>query len=403
MQLLASLVFLTRISFFAGQSYVDPTTLRGHLQPLGSQGPQHPVTTLSHFPDPETFHMSYTRRSRPLLVKGAAKESPAFSLWTDDYFLTREESDHVTVTVEYGKKENRSQLGSTYTMKSFIEAYKSRDIYLVTGVPRYIMPDILLPSALLCGGFQNQLIDGVMWFSSGGTKSVLHNDDVDNINCLFSGVKELFFVEYPKYKEQVNLDHTSGSYSSVDVDSVDLSKYPGFKDVEFYFARMEAGDCLYIPYKWYHQVRSYDRNIAVNVWWNPLIEFNTSDCDSKDAKVEGFPTFDKYKFAVLDSENGDEDNEVGPSPSVDIKNYFHSLMKKDHSMTLLQLIEKLQQDKLVISPGLKWVPRMNELSKKIFVLLDVDLDSLITEEDFNAIDDKCSRISYGQTSMPGWK
>ena len=69
----------------------------------------------------------------------------------------------------------------------------------------------------------------------------------------------------------------------------------------------------------YHQVRSYDRNIAVNVWWNPLIEFNTSDCDSKDAKVEGFPTFDKYKFAVLDSENGDEDNEVGPSPSVDIK------------------------------------------------------------------------------------
>ena len=25
------------------------------------------------------------------------------------------------------------------------------------------------------------------------------------------------------------------------------------------------------------------------------------------------------------------------------RNYFHSLMKKDHSMTLLQLIEKLQQ------------------------------------------------------------
>ena len=42
-----------------------------------------------------------------------------------------------------------------------------------------------------------------MWFSSGGTKSVLHNDDVDNINCLFHGTKELLFIEYKKYKNQV--------------------------------------------------------------------------------------------------------------------------------------------------------------------------------------------------------
>ena len=42
-----------------------------------------------------------------------------------------------------------------------------------------------------------------MWFSSGGTKSVLHNDDVDNINCLFSGTKELLFIDYKKYKDKV--------------------------------------------------------------------------------------------------------------------------------------------------------------------------------------------------------
>ena len=42
-----------------------------------------------------------------------------------------------------------------------------------------------------------------MWFSSGGTKSVLHNDDVDNINCLFSGTKELLFIDYKKYKNKV--------------------------------------------------------------------------------------------------------------------------------------------------------------------------------------------------------
>lgn len=35
----------------------------------------------------------------------------------------------------------------------------------------------------------------VMWFSSGGTKSVVHTDSVDNINCLYRGEKTLFMVD----------------------------------------------------------------------------------------------------------------------------------------------------------------------------------------------------------------
>lgn len=38
------------------------------------------------------------------------------------------------------------------------------------------------------------LQDAVVWFSSGGTKSVLHYDAVDNINCLFDGTKELLMI-----------------------------------------------------------------------------------------------------------------------------------------------------------------------------------------------------------------
>ncbi len=43
----------------------------------------------------------------------------------------------------------------------------------------------------------------VMWFSSGGTKSVIHNDDVNNINCIFSGSKEFLFMNITKYRNQV--------------------------------------------------------------------------------------------------------------------------------------------------------------------------------------------------------
>lgn len=45
-------------------------------------------------------------------------------------------------------------------------------------------------------------------------------------------------------------DHPEGSYSGIDVDDVDYDKYPGLAKVEFMHAEVEAGDCLYIPYKW---------------------------------------------------------------------------------------------------------------------------------------------------------
>ena len=38
-----------------------------------------------------------------------------------------------------------------------------------------------------------------------------------------------------------------GSYHVVDIDSVDMYKYPAFRDIPWYSARMEKGDCLFIP------------------------------------------------------------------------------------------------------------------------------------------------------------
>lgn len=50
-----------------------------------------------------------------------------------------------------------------------------------------------------CGGLIDVLLNCVMWFSSGGTKSVLHNDDLDNINCLYDGTKDLVMIDKVRY------------------------------------------------------------------------------------------------------------------------------------------------------------------------------------------------------------
>ena len=55
--------------------------------------------------------------------------------------------------------------------------------------------DLTLPRSLQCGGFQDQILQAVLWFSSGGTKSVLHNDLPDNVNCILDGNKDIIFID----------------------------------------------------------------------------------------------------------------------------------------------------------------------------------------------------------------
>jgi hypothetical protein len=61
-------------------------SLPGHLQPLGSQiPPVGNVLTLLEVPSPQEFFDKFVKPGKPVLFKGAATETPAYKLWTDEY------------------------------------------------------------------------------------------------------------------------------------------------------------------------------------------------------------------------------------------------------------------------------------------------------------------------------
>ena len=112
--------------------------------------------------------------------------------------------------------------------------------------------------------------------SSGGTKSVVHEDQSqDNINCVLSGSKRIALIDRKfnvllKNKRmgwwriedyasrQEGSEHGYGQFSKgVDVDAVDLLKYPGWSTVPWFEANVSAGDCLLIPSDWFHQVGAF--------------------------------------------------------------------------------------------------------------------------------------------------
>lgn len=127
---------------FLGHSFCindDPSLYPGHLEPLGARHNKSSVQTLFAFPDPREFFQNFVSVSFPLMIKGGAKLSPAFTQWTDEYFVSVPESDDFLIDVENGKKENRTK-GSLQRMsfKQFVESYRDRDAYMVNGVPKFI-------------------------------------------------------------------------------------------------------------------------------------------------------------------------------------------------------------------------------------------------------------------------
>ncbi|CAH3190414.1 unnamed protein product [Porites evermanni] len=360
-------LLLCQLFVFSKQEFI-PT---GHLQPLGShRPPEGAIKSVEHVPTSQEFYNEYVLKGQPVIFKGAAKLSPGFQLWSDSYL--REKYGDVIVRVDYGKKENRARPADNIALREFLSIYNDSDRYLVDTLPEEMWPEFSLPSCLLCGGFTSRLQDAVLWYSSGGSKSFLHMDTVDNINCMISGVKQWFIVDL-EHTKLIDMDHGEGDYCSVNVDKVDMFKYPSLQNLPWWSARLEQGDCMFIPYGWGHQVTSLFRNIAVNIWWTPLQRFNSTDCEvnlenlgSSQAKLSNFKftTGEQLRFMALQVI---KDN--GGSVSFETIN---PLIVGEHTGERL-------------------------ITEKRFAMLDKDQDGVLTEDDVMSVPADVVDEAFGQT------
>ena len=113
---------------------------QGHLNRFGEGRPNHPVDSVENWPSsiPDFFER-YVKRSRPLKMTGAAKLSPAFHKWTDEYFISLDyEPKEYQVVVESRKKENRSVPSVPMNFQEFVKIYNKTDQYMVHRVPPFI-------------------------------------------------------------------------------------------------------------------------------------------------------------------------------------------------------------------------------------------------------------------------
>ncbi|PWA39218.1 2-oxoglutarate (2OG) and Fe(II)-dependent oxygenase superfamily protein [Artemisia annua] len=110
-----------------------------------------------------------------------------------------------------------------------------------------------------------------LWMNGAQTRSSTHYDPHHNLLCVVSGSKQVDLwppssspVLYP-----MPLYGEASNHSAVPIDEIDLSLHPRAEHSKKYSQRviLHAGDALFIPEGWFHQVDSESLTVAVNFWW----------------------------------------------------------------------------------------------------------------------------------------
>lgn len=261
-----------------------------HLKPFGAHTPPDPVDEYraGELPSPQTFWTKYVQTRRPVVFRGAGRNSPAFEKWTDEFLATR--YGDLEVRLEARKeKQGYIPIGDKGvgrdTIRNFINTYHKANKYIVSELPRPMYDDIMVISPMTCGEFSRRLVEIDWWMNGGNASSIIHKDAFNQINCLLNGTKEWKLIEYKHEKSIYKAwepDREIGGYSRVNPERVDLIKYPKVATVPWMFTTLKGGDCLYLPGSMYHQVKSYGtNNFAVSLLFSRFDDrksLNFSDC-----------------------------------------------------------------------------------------------------------------------------
>lgn len=185
--------------------------------------------------------------------------------------------------------------------KYFFEKFRDLDIYAVTQAPKDLRPYFKLLPFFRRASNSFRMLPPHIWVSGGlkSSKSAVHRDSHHNQHCVLKGSKKFMLIpphiplSTPEYgwvsventdgSKQPGFEGAYGEYAGkLNVSNVDLDAFPLWREVPWYLAELNEGDCLYMPIHWYHYVESDPRpTVSWHVWFH-LTEEWIDEPENKD-------------------------------------------------------------------------------------------------------------------------
>ena len=214
----------------------------------------------------------------PIIISDVVSSWKAYGRWNPGYLRRTVRSN--PTSVHYNEKGIFDLgAGKTYLLPfgqcvDLIESAQGHMYYIQQRSLLMDFPDLLadidLPY-LLDGGKRLQVIN--LWFGGRGCKSPLHHDRSDNFLAQVYGSKHVILYSPRNTRGLYPFRESFRSHcSQVNVFEPDDETFPLYSSVKALRKafRLNAGEMLYIPSRWWHAVDSLEVSISVNFWWNQV-------------------------------------------------------------------------------------------------------------------------------------
>ncbi|MBP5971598.1 cupin-like domain-containing protein [Brasilonema sp. CT11] len=262
-----------------------------------------------HKPTPEDFKRIVLSYKHPVIFTGIVDEWKAYSLWSLDYLNTVlgekeitarvSENQIFTYTPNAEKKYQTTKMKFTDFTDWIVNKKNDNQYYYLQGYPFHttfpeLFSDIKIPDIIdknLCldtahwmGISEMEIPDfiektsslaTIFWMSTNGNITQLHHDFVESVLCQVRGRKRILLFEpkqspflypFPKNSKVPFL-------SQLNIDQPDIDKFPKLINAKYTECILEAGEILFFPSYWWHQVYSLDElNISVSFVWHTKLK-----------------------------------------------------------------------------------------------------------------------------------
>jgi len=260
-----------------------------------------------HCLTPLQFYRDWVSKNRPVIIRGAITDWPAFEKWqNNNYFRDMIGEKEITVTAtpngfadaavgnKFVMPEER-----TMTVNDFLDIIENPSDYNGVFYAQKQNSSLTLEFAEIIQDIEEiswareafgREPDAVnFWMGDGRAVTSMHKDPYENIYCVVRGSKEVIlqpptdlpWIPYRDLSPAVYRENgDTGVFDVVDVegDAVpwivvdpagpDLEQFPAYNNSTRMRFTVGAGDVLYLPSLWFHHLRQSHGCVSVNFWYD---------------------------------------------------------------------------------------------------------------------------------------
>ena len=219
--------------------------------------------------DAEGFR-ALAAKGLPFLMQGQALRWPLCKLPAS---ILRERYSHVPVRARVGDYINTAFAADRAMQDMSMEQYLDLVETGVHALPPYLGNLELRELNSLChwpAAF-DKIGPPRYWLGPAGTVTPLHCDYDDNLFAQIWGSKRIFLA--PPHHDEFLYPREANAIlfgSPFDPEAPDYERYPLARQATLIEVLVDAGDLLYVPAGWYHQVRALTFSLSANRWARAL-------------------------------------------------------------------------------------------------------------------------------------